>query len=142
MFGKIFRDKDGNILNLSLPARFIELLGDALFVFDLKNPAKVEFDKITNNVFGKRVPYRSSYNPEIETVCQDATGFLKKKADFIFNKIKEIIQTIDIKYYANLNNDLKIQFHLHFNGTLTYASDYLEDCKKNNRGCSWRNREN
>lgn len=130
MFGNRLRDKDGSILILGLPDRFIELLGDALFVFDLKNPAKVEFDKITNNVFGKGVSYRSSYNLEIETACQDATGFLKKKADFIFNKIKEIIQTIDIKDYAELNRDLKIQFHHHFNGARTYAKDYLDECKK------------
>ncbi len=115
-----------------LPKQLTDLTDGFVKSFDSERPPVIEFRKIHNK--GAEWAVQSGVGwgggASLGVIAKGLTEYLREKALFVRDKLQQVVTSTEIKFYAELNTDLKSQFAAYLNPCLKGAEDYFETLRK------------
>lgn len=114
-----------------LPKQVTDLTDGFVRVFDSEHPATIEFRKAHNKAAESLVQrgFGSAGNL-LYPISKEVTAYLEKKAQFVWDKLQQVITSTEIESYPELNTDLKSQVASYFNPTRQAAEYYMEEIRR------------
>ena len=115
-----------------LPSKVSNLADGFVRVFDLEHSITIELRKAHNRAAVSLQQSGVGYSIDglILYIGKNLTVFLEERAQFIWEKLKQVVTSTEIEHYPKLNADLKSKIASYYNPARQAAESYLEQMRQ------------
>src|SRR5665213_274874 len=118
-----------------LPQKINDLTDGFIRVYNLEHSISIELRKAHNRAATSLQQSGLGYNIDglILYMGKNLTAFLEARAQYLWEKLKQIVTSTKIEHYAELSADLKSKIANYYNPARQAAENYLEQMRQSSK---------